>query len=219
MVAEPSPPALAAGLLPFFLLTYTAWDKHERRLSLCNLKDVVLVRRGPAHSLMELYKIIALMGLAMLAICYFLEDSYAHAKLAFWSQVAHSLYSLWKYYGDKVPSLQGYPTMLSELLDAKRKRRRLVGLKRISILFGTSSLMLLAVQQFFAALELSVLVSAAILFTGLMHFVLMEIDYKFVLQVRTTGNAIVPLTILSVIALCLQWLWITNDNDHDHTIR
>ena len=140
----PSPVLLSAGIFLFFGLTYTAWDKSERRLSLDNLKDVVLARRGVAHTLVELNKILALTGMAVLPLAYLaFDNAKEHIQLALWGQLVHAAFSTYKYYGDKIPYVSGYPAMISELLETTSKKRRLVGIKRLSVVFGIVSLALL----------------------------------------------------------------------------
>ena len=113
---SPSPVLLSAVIFFFFGLTYTAYDKTKGRLSLENLKDVVLVRRGVAHTLVELNKILALTGMAVLPMAYFFDNMLSHIKLALWGQLVHAAYSTYKYYGDKIPYVSGYLGMISEML-------------------------------------------------------------------------------------------------------
>ncbi len=195
-------PALLAGLVfVFFFGTYTAWNKSERRLSYAgNCGDVLLARRGLAHTLVELNKILALTGMAILPCAYFFDNARAHVEWALWSQGVHALYSTWKYYGDKIPYLSGYPGTVSELLDTKSKKRRLVGIKRVSVVAGTASIALLAAQALVPGYTGSA-VSAVVLATALVHFIAMEVDFKLVLQVRTTGNWTIPMALASIAGL------------------
>ena len=200
----PSPVLLSAGIFLFFGLTYTAWDKSERRLSLENLKDVVLARRGVAHTLVELNKILALTGMAVLPLAYLaFDNAKEHIQLALWGQLVHATYSTYKYYGDKIPYVSGYLGMIFEMLDATSKKTRLVGIKRLSVVCGFVSLILITAQVFVRGYSVTA-INIAVLVTALVHFIAMEVDYKLVLQVRTTGNWTIPLTLLSIGALALR---------------
>lgn len=202
MVA-PDPTLFAAAIFFFFFCTYTAWSKAERRLSYAgNCGDVLLARRGLAHTLVELNKILALTGMAMLPCAYFFENARAHVEWALWSQGVHALYSTWKYYGSKIPHVSGYPGMISELLDAKRAKRRLVGVKRISVIAGVASIALLAAQILVPGYTRATM-SAVVLATALVHFIAMEVDFKLVLQVRTTGKWTIPLALASIVGLAV----------------
>ena len=199
---SPNPYTFSAVVLLGFLLTYTAWDKTEKKLRLTNVLDVVLARRGVAHTLVELNKILALAGLVVLPASYFLHNTYEHVELTLWTQTVHAIYSTYKYYGDKIPYLTHFPTVFAELGDTKSKKKRLQGVKKISIVFGILSLALLTLQIYVPTYAVTI-VSVAILTTGLIHFITMEVDFKLNLQVRTTGNWTIPLTIVSIISLCI----------------
>ena len=181
----------------FFLCTYTAWDKGGRRLSMDCLLDVVLLRRGVEHSLVELNKVLALTGAAVLPMAYFFDNPMSHVNFVLWSQLVHAAYSTYKYYGDKIPYLSGYNKIVSELLDDRSKKRRLIGIKRLSVVFGVASLGMLGNQVFVEGWAVTA-VSIAVLVAMLVHFIAMELDFKLVLQVRTTGNWVIPMTILSI---------------------
>eukprot|EP00946_MAST-07B_sp_MAST-7B-sp1_P004415 g4415.t1 len=190
------------------LLVKALQDEHKnyltgeqiRRLSVDNLKDVLLLRRGVGHTLVELNKILALTGLSVIPVAYFSGNAQKHLKWALWSQVVHTLYSTYKYYGDKVPYLSGFPAIISELSDTKSKKRRLVGVKRLSIIFGSVALGLLSAQVFIRDYAVN-LISIVVLASALIHFISMEVDFKFVLQVRTTGNWTIPLVVVSILVL------------------
>ena len=200
--SAPSPALVSAATFLFFFCTYTAWDKGEKKFSLKNLIDVGLARRGAAHTLVELNKILALSGLAVLPMAYFFDNARAHVRWALWGQLVHAAFSTYKYYGDEIPYVSGYPAMISELLETTSKKRRLVGIKRLSVVFGIVSLALLGAQAMLKAYAVDS-VSIAVLVTALVHFIAMEVDFRLVLQVRTTGNWTIPLALLSIGALAL----------------
>ena len=185
----------------FYLCTYTAWDKENKQLQTSNVADVVLLRRGLSHTLNELNKILSLTGLTILPLAYFLHNPYDHLYLSLWSQVVHAIYSSWKYYGTKVAYVTEMPNILVEL-NTKRPKVFIEGVKKVSILCGALSLALLASHIYVPEWDAAA-VGILVLFTALVHFYTMEIDYKFVLHVRTTGNLTIVYCLAAMVGLAV----------------
>ena len=139
--------------------------------------------------------------MTIIPIAYFLDNGYEHLYLSFWSQVVHAIYSSWKYYGTKVPYLTTFPLIFKELGD-KNKKTQLVGIKKISCFFGSASLFFLASHVYAPEWDTAV-IGILCLFTGVIHFYTMEIDYKYVLRVRTTGNLAFLYCSLAMIGLAV----------------
>ena len=165
------------------------------------MADVVLLRRGVIHTLNELNKILSLTGLTILPLAYFLRNPYDHLYLSLWSQVVHAMYSSWKYYGSKVAYVTEMPNILAEL-NAKRPKVFIEGVKKVSILCGAISLALLASHIYVPEWDAAA-VGILVLFTALVHFYTMEIDYKFVLHVRTTGNLTIAYCLAAMVGLAV----------------
>jgi hypothetical protein len=107
------------------------------------------------------------------------SDLLWHAMMMLWT---HSVYSAYKFYGDKnIPHLSTFPSVLSDLATSKAVVRA-VGMKKLSIILGTIAqvTLVLGYWQFISAL---VLVLSG-LGRGVAHFWSMEIDFRWKLQVN-----------------------------------
>lgn len=195
------PVGLSVVVHIFYLCSYTAWDKTNKQLQLSNFLDVVLFRQGLIHTLNELNKILSLTGLTILPLAYFLDNGYDHLWLSLWLQVIHAVYSSWKYYGTKVPYISEFPAIVTDLKAATPKQR-LVGIKKASILSASISLAFLASHFYIPNWDAAV-VGIVVLLTGLIHFYTMEIDYKLILRVRTTGNFCLAYAIVATVGLAI----------------
>jgi membrane-bound metal-dependent hydrolase YbcI (DUF457 family) len=187
----------ATATLSAYLLLYTAFDKSSKTLQATLLLDVLLLRRGLTHSLLELNKALSLAGLTVLALAHlpgFDRDALRLRALAM--LLAHSGLSFAKLYGSKLwPPLSqlpkaGWPRLGGEGVAA---------VKFASIFFGSAAQasLLLGVLGYITAVQSA----AASLCLGTAHFYTMEIDYKGVLQVRPFARVALLLP-----ALALGWL-------------
>jgi len=101
--------ALTVASFLSYICLYTAYSKANKTLEFGLLQDVFLLRKGLDHTLVELNKAISLAGLTLLCIA-FLPGLEASRYELLWSAMlqlwVHSVYSTYKYYGDKnIPAL------------------------------------------------------------------------------------------------------------------
>jgi hypothetical protein len=96
-------PLLISGLTAAsYLFLYTAYDKQTKQLSRDLLVTVLTNRKG--NLLVELNKLISLVGITLLCIAALLPASAHELSMQLLYQAIgllwiHSAYSLWKYYG------------------------------------------------------------------------------------------------------------------------
>lgn len=176
---------------------YTAYNKTSQKLNASMLADVFLLRRGLAHSLDELNKVLGLVGLSLIAWAFMSAEKENpdrdlwHALLVV---VAHTTYSLFRYYGvdAQVPYLSTWPLVVSQL-SSNSSAVRLHGFRKVATIMASLALSLLiawwlpafSAHFSFAKSPLRSLVFGyAIVAAALLHFVMMELDFKLVLRVR-----------------------------------
>jgi|TARA_B110000208_G_scaffold178770_1_gene226967 hypothetical protein len=138
-----------------------------------------------------------------------MENTSEHLYLSLWSQIVHAVYSSWKYYGDKVPYISQLFTSIIQDLNQKgkavsSKKIVLQGIKKVSIVAGVLSLLFLARHFIMDNTDsMHAVLGILVLLFGLIHFYTMEIDYKFVLNVRTTGNFTIIYALVAMVGLAL----------------
>lgn len=186
-------PATAVIFATYFanFVLYTAYDKVEKTLKLEKLLDVLLVRKSVDHTLVELNKVHALSGISLMAVAFlplpvFATNKDSLLQSAFYIQVFHSVYSLYKYYGDdgRIPKILSFRSTFSDLSNSKRKVNA-VGMKKVSNIFGLAAL----VSFYYLVMSggTTKLNVCFLLLTSALHFYTMEIDYKWNLNVRPYG--------------------------------
>ena len=167
---------ITAANLASYLLLYTMYSKTSKTLEPSMLLDVLLARKGVDHTLVELNKAISLAGLTNVIIALAVSASLRSALL-FYSLAllwTHSAYSTYKYYGAQhIPRLETWPNTLKELRSDEAKER-LMGIKKVSLVFGSLGQILIGLTSWPAA---GVAASIA-------HFYSMELDFKLRLGVR-----------------------------------
>mmetsp|Transcript_4868 Transcript_4868/g.10730 ORF Transcript_4868/g.10730 Transcript_4868/m.10730 type:complete len:215 (-) Transcript_4868:227-871(-) len=192
-----SPPlAITLGVNASFLAFYTGYSKAEKAYKPSLVWEVFTLKKGLNHTLVELNKEISLSGLATLAIA-FLPRCEPHRKELVYNAMgmlsAHTLYSTWKYYGGKnIPSLSEWwaTSTIGDLMDKKTIMR---GVKRASVILGLLSQGLLWGDYLKVSPGTkSALIGGSALVTGTAHFYLMELDFKWILQVRPFTFGIFP---------------------------
>ena len=96
--------ALSLASFVSYILLYTAYSKASKQLEFGLLLDVFLLRKGIDHTLVELNKALSLAGLTLLCVA-FLPGFEASRYELLWSAMlqlwVHSVYSIYKFYGDK----------------------------------------------------------------------------------------------------------------------
>lgn len=146
----------------------TAYDKVEKRLKFSILLDLFLIRRGWDWTFVELNKAISLSGLTLFltafvpALALFKRDLIWVSLLMLWP---HSVYSFYKFYSFSP----------RRLLNDKP-------IKQLSVALGSAGQMTIA-AGYYGYLSAQALMWGGVLLS-LAHFWTMEVDYKYVLQVR-----------------------------------
>jgi hypothetical protein len=175
-----NPLVLSAGVTATYLAFYTAYDKAHGRLSLSLLEDFLFVRKGWNWTLVEFNKILSLSGLTLL-LTSFLPVKDIHRKtskdlmcISTSMLLAHGVYSFYKFYNF------GTSKFFSDKL-----------IKQLSLLLGLSGQIVISVGCF-GSISRNTLVAFATTFS-LAHFWAMEVDYRYVLQVRPFAYLPFPL--------------------------
>jgi len=188
--------AVTLGVNASFLAFYTGYSKAEKAYKPSLVWTVLTLKKGLNHTLVELNKQISLSGLGTLAIAFlppcepFRKDL---VRNAMGMLSVHSVYSTWKYYGSKnIPSLSEWwaTSTIGDLTDKKTIVR---GVKRASLILGVLSQGLLWGDFFKVSPDTkSTLLCGSAIVTGTTHFYLMELDFKWILQVRPFTFGIFP---------------------------
>jgi len=197
------PLAISMGINASFLAFYTGYSKATKSYTPSSIITVLTFKKGLDHSLVELNKSVSLSGLCTLAAAFlpaFSSQKETLIKHAMGMLTVHTAYSIYKYYGSKnIPKLsEWWPFSASFLTDLRNKDTRPKGVKKLSLFFGVASQALLWSN----ALDLptsfgkNTMMGAAIIY-GTAHFYLMEIDYKWVLQVRPFAFLPFPLALFA----------------------
>ena len=166
---------------------YTSYDKSTRRLSLSKLLEVLCFRKGIVHTFKELNKVLALVGLAVLGIAFIPQKQCIESQdyllvFVLYSQIIHSVFSVWCYYGEHIPKLNSWAWAVRQLFSSNRKDR-LICIKLLSTVFAFVCLILLVLFQ----LNIITITMTAVCFFGVAHFWTMEVDFKLNLSVRPFG--------------------------------
>jgi hypothetical protein len=178
----------------------TAYSKMNKTLELELLVKVLTVSEGLEHTLVEMNKAISLAGLTVLALAFcpgfdaMRWELLWHAMVLLWT---HSCYSAYQFYGaTHIPLLSEFPTMFSDLSSDNAKTRA-VGMKKLSILLGTAGQLALSAGYWgYIGVKFLCWLGVGL---GTAHFYSMEIDYKWVLQVRPYANLPFALAIGAVL--------------------
>jgi len=161
---------LSSAITLSYLALYTGYDKETKALKPSNLLDLVLLRRGIDWTLVELNKAISLSGLTCVILAYLPEVKEQKRELLFismsmlWTHTIYSFYKFWQFNPQKLWT------------------DKLV--KRVSAVLGSLGQVALVGGYFYEqVVDPTVLILTTIGFS-IGHFVTMEIDYKYRLQVR-----------------------------------
>ena len=196
MILKSTPLVVTLGVNASFLAFYTGYSKAEKAYKPSLVWEVLTLKKGLNHTLVELNKQISLSGLGTLAVallppCEPFREELVRNAMGMLS--VHSIYSTWKYYGGKnIPSLSEWwaTSTIGDLMSDKSIVR---GVKRASIILGVLSQGLLWGDYLKVSPETkSSLVWGSAIVTGTSHFYLMELDFKWVLQVRPFTFGIFP---------------------------
>jgi hypothetical protein len=189
-----SPLGISLTTTAAYLVFYSAFNKKESTLDPSLLLDVILARRGISWSLKEMNKVISLSGLTTALLSFlptFRSVSPAHAKeLQFISMNLlwlHSVYSLYSFYR----------------FDPNRVLKE-PQIKQISIFLGVLGQLALSAGYWGYISNTSLLLSVTAF--GLGHFVTMEVDSKWVLQVRPFAYLPFPIALLNLYEYFLSFL-------------
>mmetsp|Transcript_22541 Transcript_22541/g.32389 ORF Transcript_22541/g.32389 Transcript_22541/m.32389 type:complete len:199 (-) Transcript_22541:96-692(-) len=165
-----------------YLLFYTGYDKIRGTLVPNNVVDVFLCRRGVDWSLVELNKALALAALTNMLIGFLpthiaqldRKDQTTLVWISMNMLWIHTVYSMYKFYSF-----------------SPRKLMAEKFLKRFSVFFGALGNVALTVGFFEKISWEATIIAGTIL--GIAHFWSMEVDYKYVLQVRPYAYLPFPL--------------------------
>lgn len=194
---------------------YSAYDKKSGSLSLSLLEDIFLFRKQPSplqHFLIENNKVLALVGLTLIAAAFLPLETLGLSHLrspwlksALLTQILHAAFSTLKWYGDrkKVPTVQTWPKMLSEMTAAKPKVR-LEGRIKLSVFVGLIGFLAL-IELVYDSVDSQPL-GLLCLLTTVLHFLTMETDHKLNLNVRPFGLLPLPLSAIAIISIIYNML-------------
>lgn len=181
-----NPYALSAGITTSYILFYTAYSKANKTLDPKLLVDFFLVRKGWDWTLKEANKAISLSGLTSTLLALLPEFKEIRSELLFVSGTllwTHSVYSFYSFYDLSLATL------------AKQKQ-----IKQISVLLGALGQIVLSFA-IFGSNDVITHQTVALTTTALSiaHFWTMEVDFKWVLQVRPYAYLPFPLSILTAV--------------------
>jgi hypothetical protein len=175
---------LSAAVTFSYLALYTGYNKATKSLDIKNIIDLVTLGRGLDWTLVELNKAISLSGMTTMLMS-FLPAFEAQSRGLLWSSMTmlwtHAVYSGYKFYGYKLKAL------LSDKM-----------IKKVSIFFGVAGQLALS-AGFWGYIDKATLIYAASVLS-VCHFWTMEVDYKYVLQVRPYAYLPFPLAAASIFA-------------------
>merc|ERR1711988_406041 len=144
------------------------------------LTDVLLVTESLDHTLVQLNKVISLVGLTCvtMAFCPGLDsirwELLWHSMLLLW---VHSAYSAWKYYGsNNIPLLSTWGNIGTELSSTEAKDK-LMAVKKISIVLGSLGQLILSAG--YMRYVAGALFCYGAVGLGVAHFVSMEVDFRW----------------------------------------
>jgi hypothetical protein len=179
--------AVTPLLTAAYLGLYTGYSKTAKRLDPAVLLEVLLVRKSLDHTLVELNKLISLVGLSALCLAFIpgLEGSrwglLLHAMLLLW---VHSAYSIYKYYGSKImPDV----SRLRHMRVPRFGAAGVESMKLAAMLLGAAGQLVLSAGYWRLLSAVVFCVSAVAL--GIGHFYTMEVDFRGVLQVSERVSA------------------------------
>lgn len=207
------------------LVLYSAFSKVTKSLQFSLLTDILFVRNSWDHTFVELNKIVALTAITLLSvgaasglasqIAAWLPLGIDAAHLtqealvaACWCVWLHALYSAYKYYGQQnIPYITEWPQLVAEWKSESAKTR-LIAIRKLSNLMGVISSAMLS-AWFVGYLSLDTQTSPCTCFflvlTSLLHFYLMEINYKWILAVRPFGFVGLLAAVTACISIVAVW--------------
>jgi hypothetical protein len=194
--------AWSVGLAAAYLSLYSAYDKASRSLRLGTLLDVLLVRKGADHSLVQGNKVLALSGLTALGVALWpgaervVSSPESLLRESLCVLAVHSAYSLYKYYGTgNIPALSAWRSA-----DFSSSKGKLEVARKVSNVSGVLAQdVLIAMCAGWCATD--GVRGACLLSLGVLHFYTMEIDFKAVLQVRPFAYLAFAVPLCAVAAL------------------
>ena len=172
-----NPYVLSGAITASYFAFYTAYDKKTKTLVFSNLSDLITGKRGLDWSLVEANKALSLSGLTTMMVAFLPECNEMRKDLLWISMVTlwgHSTYSFYKFYNFDIRKVLSDKAM-----------------KRASVLLGSAATFSLAAGYFEQFSTAMMAVTTTIL--SVAHFYTMEIDYKYVLQVRPYAYLPFPL--------------------------
>ena len=161
-----------------YLVFYSAYDKRTGRISTSLLQDFVLARRGLEFTLLEMNKLVSLVGLTLLCLSIIFADA-ALLTRAEICTLTHSVFSLYHFYG------------------FTWKRAITNNPKRLAISIGLLGQVILFVA-YWHLVAYRYLVAFA-LPLGVIHFISIEMNDDNSLKIRPFAYLPFPLAIIALI--------------------
>ena len=171
-------------VLASYLGLYTAYDKQKKTLVLKNLIDLVTLNRGLDWTLVELNKAISLAGMTGMLMSFLPVFEKQSRGMLFTSMSMlwiHSIYSIYKFWGYE----------LKRFMDDKT-------IKKVSTAFGAAGQLAL-VGGFYGYISAEAFAYSATILS-VCHFWTMEVDYKWVLQVRPYAYLPFPMALAALVS-------------------
>jgi len=215
MTSLMTPLGLSGATTAGYILFYTGYSKKTKSLQLSqNLLDVFLLRKSLGHTLVELNKALSLSGLTTLLISCLpssvmplsVDDRKDLWNKSLYILLGHTAYSTIKYYGSNhIPRITDglFSNPISNLM---KKETRVKGVKQTSLILGTLSQAALITNKFDYKPELKYLTMLSAVIGGTAHFYTMELDYKWVLQVRPYAYLPFPICAVAAAACARSYL-------------
>ena len=163
-----------------FLALYTQFDKQTKTIKPQMLIDIITMKNGYRNFLVENNKVLALNGLTILGLAFLNFFSHIQHDLIMYGLlqiILHSGFSAYDFYGTpKMPSLEMWKSF---------KGGQAKHVKKFSIVAGVVAYQSL-IAYYFKYLD-AYNTGVLTMFFGVVHFYLMEIDFRWVLGVRPYG--------------------------------
>eukprot|EP00123_Amoebidium_parasiticum_P019628 comp28285_c0_seq1/m.47193 comp28285_c0_seq1/g.47193 ORF comp28285_c0_seq1/g.47193 comp28285_c0_seq1/m.47193 type:complete len:209 (-) comp28285_c0_seq1:279-905(-) len=180
---------VTGGVFAYYLFLYTAYCKTKKTLDFALLTEVLTVSKGVDHTLVQMNKVISLVGITILALAFLpmfssmRYDLLIHASYLLWTHTAYSTYKYWDSPNIPVFPLSGW-SIGATLSDLKAEPKRWVaGMRKVSFWCGFFGQLIILAWNF-GLVGTTVGVCVGLMLLSHTHFYTMEVDFKGVLQVR-----------------------------------
>ena len=184
-----------------FIFLYSAYSKALKTLDFRLLSEIFLGEKGVDFTLVQLNKVVALTAVTLVSMAFLprLSDELRFDLLvsALVHITIHTVYSAWRYYGTpNIDFISKFPKILTQLRESDPKKRG-KGIKKMSIVYGilANLAVIASLMGWISSFKAANLLCVGL---GMAHFYFMEIDNKFVLQVRPFALLTFPLAFVAL---------------------